>query len=458
MAKKRKKGMFKGKIARNSQKQQSGSQYGWLNLPKGVPLFKIEEAGRVSLDILPYVVKDPNHPDRDDEYEIATPGTLWYKRPYMLHRNIGPNKESIVCPGRNCPICAHRRELIEQGSGYDDDAVKALKPAMRNLYVVIPKGHKKYDEVPHIWDISQALFQQKLNEEIAENEDYETFPDLEEGYTLTIRFSEEQLGKNKYFDTSRIDFKPRREPYDESILDQIPCLDDVLVVLSPKAIEAIFYGDNTDAVEEDDDRPRHRRNRDEDDEDDRPTRRRSRDDDDENEEEDEEDEEDDRPRRRPAWDDDDDNDDDDDDRQPRRRRSKDEDDEEDEDDAKSNDDEEDEEDDRPPRRTRRPRDEVDEDEEDDDEEEEQPRRRQNRPGFAGKRKEAEDDWFAEEAEDDDVPFEHGGGAHSEGVPPPDQCPHGHDFGIDCDKFKDCDGCSVWEACFTAFRVQRRGRD
>jgi len=113
---------------------------------------------------------------------------------------------------------------------------------MRNLYIVIPKNNKNYPEEPHIWDISQFLFQDKLNEEMQENEEYETFPDLEEGYTLRIRFAEGSFGSNKFAETSRIDFIERKKPYDESILEEIPSLDDILEILPYHTIEAMFFG------------------------------------------------------------------------------------------------------------------------------------------------------------------------------------------------------------------------
>lgn len=256
MAKKKGKKRFKGMVSRNAQKQQRGASYGHLNLPKGLSVFKEEPGSRVNLDILPYEVTAANHPDRDDEYEIAIPGSLWYKRPYWLHRNIGPDNQSIVCPssiGQKCPICEYRAQLLKDGARWDDDAVKALKPSMRNLYVVIPKGSKKYEETLHIWDISQFLFQDKLNEEIQENEEYETFPDLEEGYTLRIRFSEESFGGNKFAETSRIDFKERSKPYDEAILEEIPSLDEILEIPSYKTIEAMFFGGMEAEEAEDDD-------------------------------------------------------------------------------------------------------------------------------------------------------------------------------------------------------------
>ncbi len=255
MRKSKKRGSpFRGGVSKNARKQSRGAMYGHLKLPKGVSIFKEEPKSRVDLDFLPYEVTDPKHPDKDEEYGFAMPGTLWYKRPYWLHRNVGANNESLVCPSsikEPCPICEHRINLLKEGVPWDDDSVKAIKPKMRNLYAVIPKKNKSYEEVPHVWEISQFLFQDKLNEEIQEDEEYETFPDLEEGYTLRVRFSESQLGSNKFAEASRIDFKERGEVYDESILEDVPCLDDMLEILSYKAIDAMFFGGaDSDEVEE----------------------------------------------------------------------------------------------------------------------------------------------------------------------------------------------------------------
>lgn len=246
MAKAKRKSKFKGKVTGNAHKQKSQGtqQYGHLLLRKGVHLFKETPGSRVRLDFLPYEVTDPHHPDRDDELEIATPGELWYKRPYKLHRNIGSANIPAVCPtsvGKKCPVCEYRAKLLQEGADWQDDSIRALKASNRNLYVVVPKDCKEHGEKPHVWDISQFLFQDKLNDELEEDEEHGVFPDLEEGLTIRIRFSEEQVGKNKFADTSRIDFEQRDEPYDESILKKVPNLDELLEIFTYSKLEKLFF-------------------------------------------------------------------------------------------------------------------------------------------------------------------------------------------------------------------------
>lgn len=252
MAKKRR-SSFKGKVAANAHKQRvAGSSYGYLNLPRGVPIYSAKPGGRVWFDIMPYTVTDPNHPDRDDELGIALPGELWYKRPFKIHRNIGADNETVVCltsVGKKCPICEYRTKQIREGA--DKEITDALKTSLRNLYVIIPKKDREHEEKPHIWDISQYLFQDLLTDELEENEEYEVFPDLEEGLTLRVRFDSSTIGGSKPFaEANRIDFEEREAPYPESILDDVPNLDEVLQVLSTAQLERKFF-----EMEEPDDVP-----------------------------------------------------------------------------------------------------------------------------------------------------------------------------------------------------------
>lgn len=255
MAKKNKKSFFKGQVSKDAQRQKNaGSSYGYLNLPRNVSVFSPEPGTRVRLDFLPYIVTDPNHPDHDTDADRAMPGNQWYKRPFKVHRNIGVTKDAVVCLtsiGKRCPICEYRAQRIKEGA--DKKETDALKASQRNLYVVIPLGHKKFEEKIHIFDISQAMFQKLLIQEIEENEELEMFPDLEDGMTLKIRFASKSIeGGTPFAEAERIDPVAREKAYDESILEDVPNLDEVLKILSTEELKAKFFEDEEPVRDEED--------------------------------------------------------------------------------------------------------------------------------------------------------------------------------------------------------------
>jgi hypothetical protein len=408
------KSSFLGKVQRSAHKEKAKeSSFGYLNLPRDVSIFKEEPGSRVMLDIMPYKVTDEHHPDRDDEFEIAVPGSLWYKRPFKRHNNIGAENTSVVCPtsiGKKCPICEYRAKLLKEGANWQDDAVKALRPGDRVLYVVIPIDQKKYEEVPHIWDISHYLFQKKLNDELEEDEENGIFPDLQEGKTLRIRFSEEEFGKNKFADTSRIDFEDR-DAYDEKILDEIPNLDEVLEIKDYKTLEHLFMQSSDTDDDEDDGAERTRRAS--------PRRRGAADEEAEPAPrqrragrnpppEDEEPEPTQRPRRtarnQPPEDEE---------PEPRGRRTR-------------------------PRAERNPAPEEEAEEEEPEETAARAAERPRRTRQAVQQPEEED-----QTRDGRARRTRSGAGTSGGK---NRCPHGHTFGRDADEFEECGKCTLWEQC------------
>ena len=169
-----------------------------------------------------------------------------------------------MCPttfGKKCPICEYRAKLLRSGNAKKEET-DALRPSNRVLYNVIPIDHKKLDAVPHLWDVSEYAFQDLLDNEINENEQYEDFADIEIGNILQIRFTEEKVGKNAFCKANRIDFLERDEQYDESILKKVADLDKTLIVLSYEELEQKFLemesseyddDDDDDIIDEDDD-------------------------------------------------------------------------------------------------------------------------------------------------------------------------------------------------------------
>lgn len=248
---------FKGKVSANAQKtKNNGAEYGYLKIPKGVSVYQPVPGAREKFDIIPYVVKVDNHPDRDEENDIATKGEIWYKRPFKVHKNVGSGNDAVVCLssfGEKCPICEYHKKRIKEGASKEELA--ELKPKTRILYVVMPKGNKKVEEKLHVLDMSSYLFQDLLTEELEENEDYEMFPDLEEGYTLQVRWDDESFKGKSFAKASRIDFKERDEQYDADLCEEAPDLDAMLAHMPYSKMEELFFGDVTEDDEDEDEEP-----------------------------------------------------------------------------------------------------------------------------------------------------------------------------------------------------------
>jgi len=258
---KSKKSSFRGKVSSNAQAtKNAGSNYGYLKLPKGLQVYQPVPGAKEKFDILPYVVTSSYHPDKNEEVGIAVKGELWYKRPFRVHKNVGVDKDTVVCLssfGKKCPICEYRKKRAAEGA--DKDELKELNASQRNLYAIIPIGNKKFENKVHIFDFSQHLFQNLLVEELEENEDYEVFPDLEEGLTLQVRWTEETFNGHKYAEAGRIDFLERKEGYDEEILEEVPSLDELLQEYTYAELEAKFLelaDESVEEYEEEEERPR----------------------------------------------------------------------------------------------------------------------------------------------------------------------------------------------------------
>ena len=99
---------FKEAVGKDVERREKKKQgFGYLQLPKGIDMWKAEPKSKAYLDIIPYEVTDENHPDAIPDEGIAVPGTLWYKRPFHIHRNIGADNDSVVCLktiSKSCPI------------------------------------------------------------------------------------------------------------------------------------------------------------------------------------------------------------------------------------------------------------------------------------------------------------------------------------------------------------------
>jgi hypothetical protein len=221
---------------KRAETHKSGVDRPSLNLPPGVSLFGIEKAGVVRLDIMPYRVGQGN-PEAD-------PGTLYFERTYWTHRGIGPNNQTVVCLAKTynkaCPICQAKTKFAKDPD-IEEDVVKGLAAKERQLFNVIDLAHP--EKGVQIWDISYHLFGKMMDARIRdsdEDDQYEFFADLANGFTLKVGFGEKSFGGSNFYECTSIDFKPRTKPYKKDILEQVHCLDDVVAKMPYDKLKALF--------------------------------------------------------------------------------------------------------------------------------------------------------------------------------------------------------------------------
>lgn len=209
-----------------------GTKY---NLPDGVQFYSPKK--HANLDVVPYAVSVDNHP------ESVPKGEYWYQRTVFVHYNVGMEEKSYLCLKtikKKCPICEQRSLLLKDANA-DEDLVKSLRPKERELYNVYDRDDP--DKGVQLWDISNFNFGKKLEEELREGKpEWAGFAEPVDGYTLKVRFSEEQIGKNKFMQATRIDFEKRDGDISKKILDKALDLDKILKVLSYDQLEQLFLG------------------------------------------------------------------------------------------------------------------------------------------------------------------------------------------------------------------------
>jgi hypothetical protein len=391
----KKKAKFKLSDARKSaEKMQSGGGPRTIKLPKGVEMFRVEKAGKYYLDFIPFTAAEGN-PNADA-------GEAHYERTYYVHRNIGANNDMVIClsktTGKKCPVCQFRSKL-EKGEDADEETVKDLLPKRRQLFNVVDTKRRK--KGIQILDISYHLLGELLTETINEGgSKWRKFHSPTEGFTLCITFKKKKWNGNVFFEAVNISLVRRKKQYDESIVDEAPCLDEILEILSYDDLKEKMEGG--DLGEDSDDAPKKGKKSKKDDDEDEDEDDVSYDDDDEEDEDeedvdeesdDDEDEEDDEPKSKKKSkkskkdDDDEEDEDEEDDEDEDEEEESDDDEDEDSDDEEDEDEEDDEEEDD---------EEDDEDDEEEDDEDEKPKK--------GKKKDDEDE-DEDEEDDEDEEFE-----------------------------------------------------
>ena len=244
---KREERKWKIQNARKKAEEHSTGGSSCIKLPEGVSFFSVKQEGSKKIDIIGYVVGEGN-PHADE-------GMLHYERTYYVHRNVGPNNDTYVCAARTfkkpCPVCEYRAKVIKDSDlvpdGEDPEKfAQALAPKERQLFNVIDADNR--DAGIQVWDFSYHLFGKILDEEMKDpdNEGYIEFFTPDNGFRLKIRFSENTFGGRKFYETSKIEFLPRK-PLDDSVVEEAVSLDEVIVEPDYDELKRIFLGGDVES-------------------------------------------------------------------------------------------------------------------------------------------------------------------------------------------------------------------
>ncbi len=265
-------------------KYSGGSNY--LKLPDDYTFLKIKK-GTMELDFIPFEIAKsktvPDTPKRDLQFDE---GDLWWHRSIFVHRNVGPEKKTVLCPRtfkKPCPICEERQALMDSDYESNKKLIGDLKPQHKDLMFAIDLGAEK--EGVKVVEFSYANLREKIENELREQnkDEFYDFFQLDQGYTLRIRFLEETFNKTVFFKADRIDFDKRND-YNENILKETFDFDDYLVLLPYEQLNKIFLGiDDADDEPAEESKSSRRPSRDEKEE--RTSRRSNREDDPEPEKE-----------------------------------------------------------------------------------------------------------------------------------------------------------------------------
>ena len=189
------------------------------------------------IDIIPYIAGN-NYPVLD-RAKLIRPGDYVYRLEILVHQNIGPLKEWIVCPtlnyGKPCPVC---EEIdVRQANGEEWDDFKDIAAKRRCAYNVIVYDGKNDNNV-QIWEVSHKYSEKpiRLQAKSPRTGGIEPFSDPDVGKSISF-----EVANDEYKTIQGHKLLAREYVIPDEILSQAYILDEEIVVLSYEEIDKIFH-------------------------------------------------------------------------------------------------------------------------------------------------------------------------------------------------------------------------
>lgn len=270
-----------------------GGKFQFLDMSKaGFTSIKYKEDGDYALDIIPYKIATKHHPDVAEGR--ADIGDEDYMLQLGVHYGVGPTKTNVVCPesyGKPCPLCDYVRSVQQEygrNSKEGDAAYKKYGKSNKAFFYVVDPDSK--DKKIQVFETSVKNFQKELWEEAqAQGKrlgiSYIPFADFPKGHTVLFRVTMEKNGgvTQPFPKFKSFKFEARNgKEYPADFLDELPGLDELMIIRTASEIEALMSGGDDEEDEQDETpAPRSRSARTEEANDEPPARTRARDEEDE---------------------------------------------------------------------------------------------------------------------------------------------------------------------------------
>lgn len=194
-----------------------GSIFDKNKVPEDVSFWKCG-AGRHVIDIIPFIA-GPDVPNKN-----AEEGSIEYVIDLWMHRGVGPQDDSFVCPtrtwGKPCPICEDLK-----ANDYDDEFYKSTMAKRRTAYLIwVHDSPKEEAEGIKILDIAHFFLQMHLDElaEPPTGKKVIIFSDIDKGKNVGFTRKGTGAGNTQFLGHKFID---RDEPIPDDICDQSFSLD-----------------------------------------------------------------------------------------------------------------------------------------------------------------------------------------------------------------------------------------
>ena len=177
------------------------------------------------IDFLPFVVTQEWYKDLRTFSGLTTGlevGDWDYKLELPVHKGVGENNDSVVCPrlafGQRCPRCEDLFAEYEK-SEPNERVTRSLSPSWRCWYNIYDYNEEANPDGGNgVWqDVSFHCFEKEILKEADEGEETVLYSDIEMGKSVEIKAKEKKLDKSTFLEAADVEFKDR-DPYTEDIV------------------------------------------------------------------------------------------------------------------------------------------------------------------------------------------------------------------------------------------------